>query len=222
MLYFRNLLTALVTPWGRLSAVPFASLALLLIAAHCAIQMHITDLADDLPPYNAWSMSLFGLMWAGFCISSRRFHDSGKTAFYLVPALVIMFASYLAVFDDLSLANSAFEEDRDLLRWAERARFALQMLGLVAMFAALVRPGDSGGNAFGEEFYDAKAGSAGKAAARMAAQAASVTAARKAAPGPAAAPPQAVQRQDFLASGPRGRITRAESTRHRADGFGRR
>jgi uncharacterized membrane protein YhaH (DUF805 family) len=218
MLYVRNCLIALIAPWGRLSAGPFAVMALLLILAHCAIQMHITDLADDLPPYNTWSMSLFVLMWMGFCISSRRFHDSGKTAFFLVPALVVMFAAYLAVFDDLHLANSAFEEDRDVLRWAERARLVFQILSLVAMGAALMRPGDVGENAFGDEFYDNK--STKKAATRLATHA--PAAASRKAPAPLADVQPAAKRQEFLAGGPRGRITPGESARHRPDGFGRR
>ena len=220
MLYLRNCLIALVTPWGRLSATPFAAMTLAVITTHCLIQMYITDLADDLPPYNAWSMSLFGLMWMGFCLTSRRFHDSGKTAFLLVPALIVMFAAYLAVFDDLHFANSAFEEDRDVLRWAERARLVFQIAGMIAMIAALVRPGDAGSNAFGDEFYDPK--NATKSVARIAAHAAPVVPARKIVPAPAEAPSQAAKRQDFLANGPRGRITPGESARQRPDGFGRR
>jgi uncharacterized membrane protein YhaH (DUF805 family) len=222
MLYLRKCLFALFTPWGRLSAAPFAVMTTLVIAAHCGIQMHITSLGEDLPPYNAWSMSLFVLMWISFCITSRRFHDGAQTAFWLVPLLVVTFASYLAVLDNLPLASSVFEEDRDALRWCERGRFALQILGLVAMVAAVARQGDVGDNIFGPEFYTPNAKGAAKSA-RVQAQVDPVQGQRR----PARVAPTAVaaaprQPQNFLANGPRGRITPGESTRGRADGFGRR
>lgn len=230
MLYFRKCLIALMTPWGRLSPVPFAALAFLLIAAHCLIQIHITQMGEDLQPYNSWSMSLFVLMWFGFCITSRRFHDSGQTAFWLVPLLVITFASYLAVFDNLHFATSVFEEDRDLLRWSERARFALQILGMVAMVAALVRPGDSGDNAFGHEFHVPDNAKPHAKAARVAAQMAPTPAARKIAAAAhhetaVATEPAVTPRRrstDHVPSGPRGRITPTDLVRHRGEGFGRR
>ncbi len=220
MLYARNLIVALISPWGRLPAAPFAIICMFVIGAHIAIQVHITQLGEDLPPYNSWSMSFFVLMWISFSATSRRFHDGGKTALFLVPLVVITFASYLAVFDDMHLANSAFEEDRDILRWAERARFALQIAGMVAMIAALLRPGDSGDNAFGPEFAHSSHGAlSSTASTRVAAQPAPARRTPPAAPGDAA---PAVRRQDFLADGPRGRITGAESSRRRPDGFGRR
>lgn len=227
MHYFGKCLFALTTPWGRLSPVPFAAMAFLLIAAHCAIQMHITELGDDLPPYNSWSMSLFVLMWFGFCVTSRRFHDGGQTAFWLVPLLIVSFASYLAVFDSLHLATSVFDEDRDALRWSERGRFALQILGMVAMMVAVLRPGDMGDNAFGHEFA-ATTGKAPAKAARIAAHSAPTPSARKMAAAahhdlPAAEPAPAARRHaEIIPSGPRGRITPADAGRPRADGFGRR
>lgn len=230
MLYFRKCLFALVTPWGRLSPVPFAAMAFLLISAHCLIQVHITEMGEDLPAYNAWSMSLFVVMWFGFCITSRRFHDSGQTAFWLVPLLVITFASYLAVFDNLHFATSVFEEDRDLLRWSERARFGLQIAGMVAMIAALVRPGDSGDNAFGHEFHVPEHAVPHAKAARSAAHTPPSPSARKIAAAthhaaasvekPAAAPK--IHHAELVPTGPRGRITPSDTLRHRGEGFGRR
>ena len=243
MQYFGKCISALLTPWGRISPGPFAALALLLIAIHCAIQMYLTGMGEDLPPYNAWSMSLFIMMWFGFCITSRRFHDSGKTAFYLVPLLVVTFASYLAVLDNLHLASSVFDEDRDLLRWSERVRFALQVLGMVAMIGALVRPSDEGDNAFGHVFYDANAVAARthgttqapvdkpklnatdrRHAAAHPQQAARTTRGHETSPaGDAPAPATPRRRADDRAGlGPRGRITPSELVRHRGEGFGRR
>lgn len=237
MHYFGKCLFALVTPWGRLSPVPFAAMAFLLIGAHCAIQIHITALAEDLPPYNAWSMSLFVLMWIGFCITSRRFHDGGQTAFWLVPLLVVTFASYLAVFDNLHFATSVFEEDRDVLRWSERTRFALQIASLVAMVVALVRPGDMGDNTFGHAFDEPDHGKSSSRTARSAGKGTPTPADRKMAVTahhgaqsrtaqgrePAFDAPAAARRHgDPLPSGPRGRITPADNGRPRGDGFGRR
>ncbi len=230
MHYFGKCLFALVTPWGRLSPVPFAAMAFLLIGAHCAVQIHITALGEDLAPYNAWSMSLFVLMWIGFCITSRRFHDGGQTAFWLVPLLIVTFASYLAVFDNLHFASSVFEEDRDVLRWSERTRFALQIAGLVAMVAALVRPGDTGDNTFGHEFDEPAHGKphprgthpALKPAPSPAARKIAAAAHQSAAVTEAAAPHAHRRHSDIVPTGPRGRITPADAGRHRGDGFGRR
>lgn len=244
MLYLRKCLVALMTPWGRLPPVTFAALAMLLIGVHCTIQLYVTSMGEDLPPYNAWSMSLFFVMWSGFCLTSRRFHDSGKTAFYLVPLLIVTFASYLAVLDDMHLATSVFEEDRNMLRWAERVRFALQIVGMMAMVAALIRPGDEAPNAFGSIFYDPKANAKRakrtphasadrakpKAADRIAAVAHAPTATRHSVAAAVVDEGDAMpttphprrRADDRPGPGPRGRITPSELVRHRGEGFGRR
>jgi uncharacterized membrane protein YhaH (DUF805 family) len=227
MRYIGNCIVALVTPWGRLSAVPYAVMAMSVIAGHIAIQYHLTAAGDDLPPYNTWSMGYFGLMWALFCIMSRRFHDAGKTAFFLLPLLVAAFASYLYVFDNLHFAGSDFAEDRDVLTTAEHIRFVVQAATLAALAFATLQPGDFGDNAFGTEFASRKTPAPHKAAAARTTPTPQVGPARvartlKAAPPQPhpmsePAPPRHVE-----PSGPRGRITPSDSSRKRGDGFGRR
>lgn len=223
MRYLGKCLKALVTPWGRLPVTAFAVLAMLVIGAHCAIQMQITALGEDYPAYNAWSMSLILLMWPAFCITSRRFHDSGKAALFLIPMMVIAFASYLSAMDNFHLATSDFEEERSAWMWAERVRLLMQLLSMGAMVAALLRPGDEGDNGFGPAFYVPPVNATPRSAAQVTASAGPNAAKRKAPPTVPAQPPRVtVDRQDFLNSGPRGKITPAESARHRSEGFGRR
>jgi uncharacterized membrane protein YhaH (DUF805 family) len=221
MRYLGNCSVALLTPWGRLSAVPFAVMAIALIAAHGFIQLHLTAAGDDLPPYNSWSMSYFAIMWVLFCIMSRRFHDAGKTALFLVPLLAAAFASYLYVFDNLHFADSDFAEDRAILAWAEHLQIIVRFAVLGTLGYAAVQSGDTGDNGFGPEFYRAKSAPP-KASSRVAVQ----TGPRRIARNLNSAPPQPAaehpKRQEWDVSGPRGRITPAESARNRRDGFGRR
>jgi uncharacterized membrane protein YhaH (DUF805 family) len=223
MRYLGKLLFALISPSGRLSAMPFAVLALLLMGAQCAIQMQLTALGEDYPAYNAYSIGLVLLLWPAFCITSRRFHDSDKAALFLIPLMIITFASYLSAFDNLHFAGSDFDEDRNAWLWAERGRLLMQILSMAAMIAALLRAGDESDNGYGHVFYVPTVTAVARTAAHVSSNAGATTAHRKP---PATVPVQTarvtVDRQDFLASGPRGKITPAESTRHRSDGFGRR
>lgn len=224
MRYVGNSIAALLTPWGRLSAVPFAVMAILLIAAHTYIQIHLTAAGDSLPTYNSWSVSYFVIMWVMFCIVSRRFHDAGKTAFFLVPLLFAIFASYLYYFDNMHFADSDFAEDRAIASWAEHIRLLLQFVTLGAIAFATLQQGDYGDNAFGPEFGKKK-GAAQTRAAPAQNQKRQRRAARQlnspaAASRPQQSPPP--PRREFEELGPRGRITPAGLTGSGRNGFGRR
>ena len=117
-----------------------------------------------------------------------------------------------------------------LLEMAQSARLVIQGFGFVALVAALVRPGDSGDNAYGPEFY--------VPGSLIGARPAAEGSARVAATKQVAGIPQPVsgadrrdaprerwddkRRQEFLANGPRGKITPGESSRQKQSGFGRR
>jgi uncharacterized membrane protein YhaH (DUF805 family) len=221
MRYLGNCIVALLTPWGRLSAAPYAVLAIALIAAHCFIQLHLTAAGDDLPPYNSWSMSYFGIMWVMFCIMSRRCHDAGKTAFFLLPLLGVVFASYIYVFDNLHFADSDFAEDRAILAWAEHVQMIIRFAALVTVSYAGILAGDTEENAFGPEFYR-PVSAPSKPSARLSAQAGPQRVARSLKPAISQSAADQPKKQEWDVSGPRGRITPAESARNRRDGFGRR
>ncbi|MEQ1673309.1 MAG: hypothetical protein ABL893_20870, partial [Hyphomicrobium sp.] len=85
-------------------------MAFVVILFTLALQIQTTLMADTLPPYNVWSMSLVAMLWPAFCITSRRFHDGGKTAIVLIPLLIMTLAAHLSVFDNLQYADSDFVE----------------------------------------------------------------------------------------------------------------
>ncbi|NOT70557.1 MAG: DUF805 domain-containing protein [Hyphomicrobium sp.] len=234
MPYLGKCLMALVTPWGRLPLAPFAVMAFVVILFTLALQIQTTLMADTLPPYNVWSMSLVAMLWPAFCITSRRFHDSGKTAIVLIPLLIMTLAAHLSVFDNLQYADSDFVEERDALAWVERGRYLLQLAGVAAMSMALKQPADVGDNLFGHPFNvdeGSRAAFASKANAvtipgpnSIVDETAQVVGLSSAHKKVAAAKPERrkVSRQDFLMLAQRGRITPAESARRRRDDFGRR
>lgn len=228
MIFVRNCIGAIFTPWGRLPAGAFAIMCFAIIGAHAGLQLYITGQGDDLEPYNPYAMAMFGLLWTSFCVLSRRFHDASKTAFFLVPLLIVAFVVYLKYLDYMPLAGSDFIEDQNLALLAARARFAVQALGLVMMVVAILGQGDIGANSFGPVFYERKKATrdvpAAHAALPRAAEklaASAPTHDRRVEPAPREKWDEK-RRQEFLASGPRGKITPAESTRHKASGFGRR
>ena len=221
MRYLAKCIIATVTPWGRLPAVPYAVFALVLIAAHCFVQLHLTAAGDALLPYNSWSLSFFVMMWVTFCILSRRLHDAGINSIAVLPLLILTFASYIYVLDHLNLADSDFKEDRALLAFAEHLRICLQAVVLAALAFAGTKAGESGDTAFGADFSSSMSRKP-RTETALRARDGTKRVAHKAnnARVQAVSAPRA--RQDFDTSGPRGRITPAESARNRQSGFGQR
>ena len=151
----------------------------------------------------------------------RRLHDAGINSFAVLPLLILAFASYIYVLDHLNLADSDFKEDRALLAFAEHLRICLQAVVLVALAFAGTKAGESGDTAFGADFSSSKSRKP-RTETALRARDGTKRVARKAnnARVQAVSAPRA--RQDFDTSGPRGRITPAESARNRQSGFGQR
>jgi uncharacterized membrane protein YhaH (DUF805 family) len=153
MLILRTWSAALFTPWGRLSPVPYALLAFALIAVHTTLQMTLTAHAEDWPAYNPYSTAQVALIWMFFAISSRRFHDAGKTAFFLMPLMMATIAASLYAIEQSPLALSTFVEDQDVAQFADRIRMLVQIAGLVALGGGICVASDGGTNAFGPPFH---------------------------------------------------------------------
>jgi uncharacterized membrane protein YhaH (DUF805 family) len=148
----RNILLALVTPWGRLSQFPFIVLVVLLLCVHAGLQFYLSANIEELQPYNAFSMAQICILWMMFSILSRRFHDSGNAALFLVPYFACTFAAYLFAIDNWKLAVSPFEDDHETAAWFERIRVVFQLIGLGIIIFAFKDGGDTGANAYGPEW----------------------------------------------------------------------
>lgn len=153
MAKYLKLCAALFTPGGRLPPLHYAVLCLIAVAAQMTIQIHLNAHADDYPAYNPYSTAMLAFLWVDFCLLSRRLHDSGRAALYLLPLLFLTFAAYVAHLNNMSLIDSAYDEDRDLAIWSERMRILAQIVWQVFAIAAVVRPGDNGTNGFGPPFW---------------------------------------------------------------------
>lgn len=145
-------LQALFTPWGRLSQLGYGTLALVIIGLHVATATLLANQPEGYPPYNPYSIAQFLFIWMMFCIVSRRFHDTGETAFLLIPVMICIMAGHLGALDHAGLADSPFEDDRDQAQLYERIRLVLQMFGVIVALVAMRNPGDDGANAFGPPF----------------------------------------------------------------------
>ncbi|MGL4395272.1 MAG: DUF805 domain-containing protein [Hyphomicrobium sp.] len=151
---------ALLTPWGRISALPYAALSLLVVTVHVALKVRLAISFEDLPVYNPLATALIWLIWVQFCLVSRRLHDSGVNGFILLPLAVIAAAVYLNQFETAKLFDSDFLEERQL---AERAALwvkAVELIGIVLMGYAAIRAGEEGSNVYGLPFGAPRASAA--------------------------------------------------------------
>ncbi len=220
MTSLRHCLLAILTPGGRLSQLSCAVLIIGLVAIHAAILAHLNAHVADYPPYNALSIALVVLLWMKFSALSRRFHDCDSAAFFLLPYFVLMVVSYLVAFDHGKLADSPFEEDRDLAATVESIRVAFQVSGMGIVLMALKSAGDSGPNAYGPPFSSLSGGKIAKSQIITEATRTPARGPHIAKPAPAEKPARPMGLP--LAVGPRGKISPAAGSRDRKADFGRR
>ena len=217
---FGKYILAILTPWGRLSQTTYAVMILVLVAAHTAILMHLSGHLEDYPPYNPYSIGLIVILWMSFSVLSRRFHDCNSAALFLLPILIMTVAAYLVAFDHAALAESPFEEDRDLWTFVENIRSAFQLAGMAIILFALKSSGTGGENAYGAPFASFGSFRAQKPRLEKGAPA---PVARTAKINPAAAPDKSETRLEVpVPRGPRGKIAPASLDRDRNGNFGRR
>lgn len=152
MAYLRDISMALFTPWGRLSQLVFTVLVVVIMTVHGLLQVYLDARIEDLQAYNPYQLAQLVTLWMLFSILSRRFHNSGNAALFLVPYFALTFAAYLFAFDHWKLAVSPFEEDHDTAAWYDRIRMVFQLLGMAIVIFALKDAGDEGANAHGPAF----------------------------------------------------------------------
>lgn len=143
-------LLALVVPSGRLPRTSFIAMVAGLAGAFALIGWHLHSL--EAGAVWGWQLGVAMLLiWAMFCVVSRRMHDVGRDTPVAVALLLVSVVSFLA-----SLDPTVLGADEEALAYGETIALGVWWLAVLA-FACVIHSlyradGQIGENRFGPEF----------------------------------------------------------------------
>jgi uncharacterized membrane protein YhaH (DUF805 family) len=144
-------LLALLTPWGRVSQVPFFVLFLALVGADLMLFKSFDATVAENRAIDVQAGLLLLVAWMQFCLLSRRMHDAEKTGLFLLIFLALAVFGWCKELDP-ELLQIDISPTHRLAPVLAKIQHVGRLSGIVFFLIALGLPGTPGPNPFGAEF----------------------------------------------------------------------